>query len=81
MDVLFRHYGTDWLAIALTGAALYRLGNRKRDGFLYGIASNLAWGVFAVLVFSVAAMLANAIFLVMNVRGWLKWRPPPVESS
>ena len=74
MDILFKHYGVDWVAMFLTLIALYRLGNKKRDGFLYGLASNVAWAAFGVLVFSVANVLANVIFLVMNVRGYRKWR-------
>jgi hypothetical protein len=74
MDYLLRHFGVDWLAICLTAIALYRLGNGRRDGFLFGIASNLAWAVFAVLVLSAAALLANVLFLAMNLRGWMRWR-------
>lgn len=74
MEILFLHYGVDWVAIVLTLIALYRLGNKKRDGFVYGMASNLAWVAFAVLVMSVAALLANVLFIVMNFRGWYRWR-------
>ncbi len=74
MELIFRHYGVDWIAIVLTLIALYRLGNKKRDGFVYGMASNLAWVAFAVLVMSIAALLANVLFIVMNFRGWYRWR-------
>jgi hypothetical protein len=75
MELLLRHWGVDWVAIALTFTSLYRLGNRKRDGFAFGMAANLAWAVFGVLVLSLATVGANAVFLALNIRGWVRWAP------
>jgi hypothetical protein len=81
MEHLLRHYGVDWLAITLTMLALYRLGNKKRDGFVFAMASNLAWTGFALLVMSVAALLANAVFLALNIRGWIRWGSDESRSA
>ena len=73
MEILLRHWGVDWLAISLTLLSLYRLGNKKRDGFLFGIAANLAWGGFGVMVLSIATVAASAVFLSLNARRWVRW--------
>lgn len=76
MEFLSRHYGLDWLAVGFTMAALYRLGSKRRDGFAFGMASNLLWLTFGLLVASSAMALANVVFFTLNLRGFLRWRPP-----
>lgn len=82
MDILFGHYGLDWLAAACTMLALYRLGNTRRDGFVLGMTSNLLWLSFGLLVVSSATVFANVVFFALNLRGFLRWAgspgsPPP----
>jgi len=81
-NLLSKHHGLDWLAIILTFVSLWRLGARKRDGFLYGAGATIAWAAFNVGVASVAGVLANLIFAAMNARGFAKWKAekePPVK--
>ena len=73
LDLILRHYGVDWLAMVLTFVSLVRLGDHKRDGFIWGFLSTVAWAVFNVLVFSVAGVIANIVFFYLNLRGWLRW--------
>jgi hypothetical protein len=74
MDALTAYHGTDWLGVVLTLASLYRLGAGRRDGFLYGAAGNVAWGVFALLAGSLPTFGANGAFLLLNLRGYVRWR-------
>jgi hypothetical protein len=67
------YYGLDWLAMFLTLFAIYLLGNKRRLGFVVMIAGNLSWIAMGVLAESIAMIVANFVFGVMNVRGIIKW--------
>ncbi|MDX1582207.1 MAG: PnuC protein [Thermoanaerobaculia bacterium] len=69
MDYLF----FDWAAMATTFLAVYMLGNHSRSGFVVFMISNLCWMATGYLAESQAMIWGNAIFLVVNLRGWLKW--------
>lgn len=73
MEIIFKYYGTDWLAIVLTFLSLYLLGQQKRAGFIYGLLANIAWLTFGMLAQSIANMVANAVFSFLNIRGFVKW--------
>ena len=75
------HYlGLDWLAMALTFAAIYLLGNKSRTGFMVMMVGNLIWAVIGLWAHSYAMVLANLAFFSMNVRGYLKWAAPSRAS-
>ena len=67
------YYGIDWLAMLLTVMAIYLLGNKARYGLVLMTLGNVCWITMGVLTDSMAMILANLIFLTMNVRGWFKW--------
>lgn len=71
-----RYYGVDWLAMLFTFVAIYLLGNQSRAGFATMICGNACWIVVGLLTSSVAMVLANAVFLAMNARGWRRWATP-----
>lgn len=64
----------DWAAMITTFIAVYLLGNHNRWGFLVFVVSNICWVVVGVLAGSHPMIWGNAIFVVVNVRGWLRWR-------
>lgn len=68
------YYGIDWAAMALTVIAIYLLGNKHWAGFALMIGGNLCWIVLGLLSDSIALMIANVVFIGMNVRGIWKWR-------
>ena len=74
MDDPLRYYAVDWTGFALTLGSLYMLGNHRRVGFLLGAASSVAWCAFSVMADSQATVVANSVFFVMNLRGYVKWR-------
>lgn len=67
------YYGIDWVAMLLTVIAIYLLGNKHWFGFALMIGGNLCWIALGVLSDSIALMVANAVFIGMNVRGIWKW--------
>lgn len=69
----FEYYGIDWVAMVLTVVAIYLLGNKHWTGFIFMIGGNLCWIVLGALSDSIALMVANTIFIGMNLRGIWKW--------
>lgn len=75
MDVFFKYYGLDWLAMASSLFAVYLIGNKNRIGFLSYVLANTLWiylGVFKMQSFGIS--IGNIFFLIMNLRGYLKWK-------
>ena len=75
MDDLLRYNGADWTGFALTLCSLHLLGDHKRVGFLLGAAASVAWALFSWQAESTPTLIANGVFLTLNLRGWSKWRP------
>lgn len=68
------HYlGIDWLALVLTFLAIWQIGNKNKIGFLIMMAGNSCWIAVGVMTDSLAMILANVIFLLMNARALVKW--------
>lgn len=78
---IWRYYGFDWAAMLFMFASLYRLGNHKRDGFVYGILANLCYIAFGFIAMSLANQIANAAFLALNVRGFIRWRKDVASAA
>jgi hypothetical protein len=73
VDYFIGHYGVDWLAALLMFMSIWRLGERKRDGFLWSAAAAAAWIAFNVLVQSGPGMAINAVVLGLSLRSWTRW--------
>lgn len=70
---MFNYFGTDWLAMGLTFIAIHQIGNKQRSGFIFMITGNCTWVVVGILTDSIALIIANIIFAIMNLRAFLKW--------
>jgi nicotinamide riboside transporter PnuC len=75
------YHGIDWLAMVLTVVAIYLLGNKHWAGFVLMIGGNLCWIVLGALSDSIALMVANAVFVAMNLRGIRKWQREEADAS
>ncbi len=74
MLVVFKYYGLDWMAMTLSVAAMILLGNKVKWGFVFFMIANLTWMALSVfLLNSWAITIGNFIFLVTNLRGFIKW--------
>lgn len=73
MDLIFKYYAIDWVAMALSLYAVYLLGNKNKWGFVSFIISNVLWVVVGFMMESYAVSVGNFVFLLMNSRGLLKW--------
>ena len=73
-EILLKYHGIDWIAIIMTFLTLYYLGERRRFGFVFGIVASISWLIFGILVDSIANIVANVIFIALNLRGYLNWK-------
>lgn len=73
VDSFLKYYGVDWAATILTFLAIYLLGEKKRSGFIFMICGNVAWLALGWLTESAAMLLANLGFVILNLRGLVKW--------
>ena len=65
--------GVDWFAMAVTLIAIYFIGNHSKSGFYLMIIGNLAWITLGFLSHSLAMVIANLLFAVMNMRAIYLW--------
>ena len=80
MDI-FQYYGLDWLAMALTLSAIWLIGNKDKSGFFVHIIGNICWITMGFMAGSLATMLANAAFILVNARALVLWsRPEPTAN-
>lgn len=80
MNILLKYYGLDWLAMAASLLAVYLIGNKNRIGFISYILANVLWiylGIFRMQSFGIS--IGNVFFLIMNVRGYLKWKETKIK--
>ena len=82
MDYL-QFYGVDWIAMVLTFLAIWQIGNKNKIGFILMMFGNASWIVVGYLTGSLAMVIANLIFMSMNLRAILKWSKsdPIIESE
>ena len=73
-EILLKYHGIDWVVIIMTFLTLYYLGEKRRFGFVFGIVASISWLIFGILVDSIANIIANVIFIALNLRGYLNWK-------
>ena len=73
INQFYQYYGTDWIATIGTIIYLYMIGNKQRAGFLVGIVSNIFWFIFGLIANSFPNLLAQVLFIWLNIRAYRKW--------
>jgi len=71
---VFRYYGADWVGMIFGLISTYYLAKERKRGFLFGVIGGIGWITFGVLTQSVAGVLANATFILLNFRGFVRWK-------
>ena len=77
---LLQYYGIDWFATACGLMAVALLGNKNKVGFLVFMMASASWITFGIIAGSYAIIAGSAIFFVMHLRGFLKWRRDEMEQ-
>jgi len=67
------YFYSDWAAFIFTILWIYYTGEKKRIAFLFAIAASLAWLCFGILTHSMASIIANSVFVVLNIQAYIKW--------
>lgn len=68
------YYYLDWLCVVLNVVAYICLGNKNKTGFILTAIANLLWIIIAYFIMkSIATCLGNSLFLLLNIRAFLKW--------
>lgn len=67
------YYAVDWLAMLLTLVAIWHIGNMSPSGFVLMVVANLCWVGVGVMGNSLALVIANLVFVLMNLRALKKW--------
>lgn len=73
--------GVDWFAMVVTLIAIYLIGNQSKSGFYLMIIGNLSWIALGMLSQSLAMIIANLLFAVMNVRAIYMWSKESPETK
>lgn len=73
MDFFTGHFGIDWIAAVLMFMSIWRLGEHKRDGFLWSAAAAIAWIAFNIHVQSGPGAAINFVVLGLSIRSWRRW--------
>jgi hypothetical protein len=78
-----RYFGIDWFAFITGGIAIYSLGNKHKHGFILAALSNASWLLLGIATESYGLAISGAVFVVMYIRGYLRWRRtnPAVVNS
>ena len=74
------YYGLDWVAMSTSLLAVYLLGRKNRIGFACFLFSNLIWILLGVLAGIWGIVVGNVLFLALNARGYMKWKPEPAPA-
>lgn len=71
--MLFQYYGIDWLAMVLTFVAIWLIGDRNKAGFYIMMGGNTCWIGLGILTHSLALIVANLLFVSLNIRAIINW--------
>lgn len=74
IDFLLIHL--DYIALAFILLGYFRMGALKIDGWLWTCLGSILLVVFGTLIVpsAMGVAMGNVVFLVLTVRGFLKWR-------
>lgn len=66
-------YGVDWAASAAQLISMEMLARKRRSGWVWKIVATLLWATFNIIVGSLPAAAMSLVYIIMNVRGYIKW--------
>ena len=69
----FQYYGVDWAVTLTVFAGLFLIGDKKKAGFLVGMASSTLAFAFSFQIGSIANGVTAAMLFLLYLRGYIKW--------
>ncbi len=76
-----QYYAIDWLAMVLTFWAIWQIGDKRKMGFITMIFGNACWILVGYLTASAGLVIANMLFIAMNLRAIIKWSKSKPERT
>ena len=73
LESVFQYYGVDIIAMLLTFAGIYLIGNKTRYGFLVAVVGNILWVTLGTLTSSIALIITNVVLILLYLRAYKKW--------
>jgi len=70
-----------WALAMMSAAGLLIAGDRRRSGWLVGIAVQPFWIAYAIASGQWGFLGGAALFGFVNLRNWLRWRVPAAERE
>ena len=74
MESLLQYKGVDWAAMVFAVFSLYYISKHRKCGFVFGIGCSVCWLIFGILAHSIPSIIANAIYVVFQIKGWRDWK-------
>jgi nicotinamide riboside transporter PnuC len=74
-EFLGQYYGLDWIAMATSLLFIYYIADKKRFGFLFGLASAITWTAVNVMASIWPGVFLNLVLIALHTRGYMKWKP------
>ena len=74
VEALLKFHGADWMGMIFGLISTYLLTKGRRWGFVFGVIAGIGWIAFGVLTNSVPSIIANSLFIVINCRGFGRWK-------
>lgn len=72
-DILLKYYGLDWIGMSMSFYGTYLITNRDRIGFVYCLMGCIAGATVSYLSNVPSYVLCNAIFFMINIKGFMDW--------
>jgi len=77
----FQYYGIDWAITLTVFAGLFLIGDKKKSGFIVGMASSTLAFAFSFQIGSIANAVTAVTLFVLYLRGYIKWRRSETSSE
>lgn len=78
--MFLQYYGIDWAAMVMTFIAIWLIGDKNRAGFYIMICGNSCWIALGIMTGSMALVIANLSFIMLNIRAILHWSRTDTEN-
>ena len=75
------YYCTDWITFLCNLIAIWLIGSGNKYGFIFGLVACVSDFIFGYIACSYAIMVSANLFVVFNLRAYLKWKELKEEEA
>lgn len=70
-----------WIGTVLVMYGIWRLGKKKRSGFIWCILAGLLWTVKATYTYQIDLMTVEILIILTQIHAWWKWGKHENDST